>query len=451
MGKERLVVIGGDAAGMSAASNARRRRNDLEIIALERGAHVSYAACGIPYYVGKLLEDAENLVRRSPETFREKMNIDVRTKQEVIQIDLSPRRVFVRDVETHRQYPEPFDHLVIATGAVPIRPPVEGVDSRGIYSVKYIEDGVAIRRAIEEERPQTAVIVGGGYIGIEMAEALLMRGLQVSMIDMLPEVMGTLDIDMGALVSGAVRDAGVTLHLEEKLEAFVEDGGRLKAVVTDKRELPCDIAILGIGVRPNSRLAGDAGIALGEKGAIKVNEWLETQTECVWAAGDCVESFNLVSEKPAYVALGTVANKQGRIVGINIGGGRARFPGVLGSAITKFMDTEVARTGLQERELKALGLEYASARIEARVKSGYYPKSGKMTVKLFGEKGTGRILGGQIVGTEGAGSRIQVVATALQAGMTAEDITHLDLAYAPPFSAPWDPVHIAARQLIKEV
>jgi len=359
--------------------------------------------------------------------------------------------VFIRDIETHRQYAEPFDHLVIATGAVPIRPPVDGIDAEGVYSVKYVEDGVAIRKAVEGAGAGRAVVVGGGYIGIEMAEALIMQGLEVSLIDMLPEVMGTLDPDMGALVSQALRDAGVALYLEEKLEAFEEEGGRLGAVVTDKRTLPCDIAILGIGVRPNTKLAGEAGITLGEKGAIKVNEWLETGTAGVWAAGDCVESFNLVSKKPMYIALATVANKQGRIVGINVGGGRASFPGVVATAITRFMSTEIARTGLMEREITALGIEYGSARVEARVRAGYYPKAGGMTVKLFGERGTGRLLGGQIVGTEGAGARINVIATALQAGMTVEDMVNLDLAYAPPFSPTWDAVHIAARQLIKQV
>jgi NADPH-dependent 2,4-dienoyl-CoA reductase/sulfur reductase-like enzyme len=379
------------------------------------------------------------------------MNIDARVNQEVIQIDFSPRRVFVRDADTHKQYAEPFDHLVIATGAVPIRPPVDGIDVEGVYSVKYVEDGIAIRKAIEAGGARTAVVVGGGYIGMEMAEALIMQGLEVSMIDMLPEVMGTLDADMGALVSQALRDAGVNLCLEEKLEAFEEDGGRLKAVVTDKRKLPCDIAILGIGVRPNTKLAGEAGIALGERGAIKVNEWLETGTEGVWAAGDCVESFNLVSKRPMYLALATVANKQGRIVGINVGGGRARFPGVVATAITRFMTTEIARAGLMEREMGGLGIEYGTARIETKVLPGYIPKAGKMTVKLHGEKGTGRLLGGQIVGTEGAGMRINVIATALQAGMTVEDLVNLDLAYAPPFSSTWDAVHIAARQLMKEI
>jgi len=398
-----------------------------------------------------VVDDAASLIRRSPGTFWEKHNIDARINQEVIQIDLSPRRVFIRDTETHRQYAEPFDHLVIATGAVPIRPPVEGIDAKGVYSLRYIEDGVDVRKAIETEGARTAVVVGGGYIGIEMAEALLMQGLEVSMIDMLPEVMGTLDTDMGALVSKALRDAGVNLYLEEKLKAFEPDGGRLKAVVTDKRTLPCDIAVLGMGVRPNSKLAGDAGIALGEKGAIKVNDWLQTGKEGVWAAGDCVESFNLVSKRPMYIALATVANKQGRIVGINIGGGRARFPGVVATAITRFMSTEIGRAGLMENEMGRLAIDCASAKIEARVRAGYFPDSGKMTVKLLGEKGTGRLLGGQIVGTQGAGMRINVIATALMAEMTVEDMVNLDLAYAPPFSATWDPIHIAARQLLKEV
>jgi NADPH-dependent 2,4-dienoyl-CoA reductase/sulfur reductase-like enzyme len=255
-----------------------------------------------------------------------------------------------------------------------------------------------------------------------------------------------LDPDMGALVSDALRNIGVALYLEESLESFDVDHGRVRAVVTDQRTLPTDLVILGLGVRPNSTLAAAADIPLGEKGAIRVNERMQTVVEGVWAAGDCVESFHLVSRKPFYVALGTVANKQGRVAGINLGGGYATFPGVVGTAVSKVCAVEVARTGLQESEIRRLGWEYISAKIDSKTRAGYYPDAGPITVKVLAEKSSGRLLGGQIVGIEGAAKRIDVLATALHAGFTVQEMIHLDLSYAPPYSPVWDPVLIAARR-----
>jgi NADPH-dependent 2,4-dienoyl-CoA reductase/sulfur reductase-like enzyme len=262
----------------------------------------------------------------------------------------------------------------------------------------------------------------------------------------MPQVMGTLDPDMGALVSDALRNIGVALYLEESLESFEVSRGRVRGVVSDQRTLPADVVVLGLGVRPNSTLAGEAEVPLGERGAIKVNERMQTAVEGVWAAGDCVESFHLVSRKPFYVALGTVANKQGRVAGVNLGGGYATFPGVVGTAVSKVCAVEVARTGLQESEIQRLGWEYISAKIESKTRAGYYPGAGPITVKVLAEKGSGRLLGGQIVGIEGAAKRIDVLATALHAGFTVQEMLHLDLSYAPPYSPVWDPVLIAARK-----
>jgi len=391
------------------------------------------------------------LIERTPDVFKQKQNIDVHTEHEALEIDRTGRRVRVRDLKTGTETWEPFDQLVLATGTTVIRPPVPGIDASGVYGLKTLEDGFRIIRAIEEERPARAVIVGGGYIGIEMAEAMLNLGCEVSLVDMLPQVMGTLDADMAEPVSDALRRAGVSLYLEERLEGFESPDGKIKGVLTDKRALPADIAILGIGVRPNTHLAGEAGIPLGFKDAIKVNDRLETGVEGVWAAGDCAEVFHLISRRPFWVAMGTVANKTGRVAGINIGGGDVRFPGVLGTAITKFKDTEIARTGLQERELKDSGIDYVSRAINAKARAGYFPGSGPIRVKLYAEKGSGRLLGGQIVGARGSAKRIDIIATALHAGMTVSDIIDLDLGYAPPFSSAWDPVHIAARQTAKQV
>lgn len=302
-------------------------------------------------------------------------------------------------------------------------------------------DGGGVRRV---------VIVGGGYIGVEMAEAMVQLGLEVTLIDMLPQVMGTLDLDMAALVSDAMAEAGVSLGLEEKLEGFETGPGGLEAVQTDRRRVAADIAILGLGVRPNTRLAEEAGLALGIKESIKVNDRMQTEVSGVWAVGDCVESRHLVSEQPFWVALGTVANKQGRVAGINIGGGKAVFPGIVGTAATKFRETEIARTGLQEGELQKLGLDYATSRIEARTRAAYYPGAAPIAIKLYAEQESRRLLGAQIVGGQGSAKRIDVLATALHAGFGIEDLIGLDLGYAPPYSAAWDPIHIAARQLLKK-
>ena len=386
------------------------------------------------------------LIARTPETFRDKQNIDARTLHEVEEIDLDRRRLRVCQLESARVQWEAFDQLLIATGASPFAPDVPGAEAQGIYGLSTLQSGLAVRRAVDEEHPKRAVIIGGGYIGLEMAETLVMRGLEVSLVEKMPQVMGTLDPDMGALVSDALRNIGVALYLEESLESFEVSRGRVRAVVSDQRTLPADLVVLGLGVRPNSTLAGKAEVPLGERGAIKVNERMQTAVEGVWAAGDCVESFHLVSRKPFYVALGTVANKQGRVAGVNLGGGYATFPGVVGTAVSKVCAVEVARTGLQESEIQRLGWEYISAKIESKTRAGYYPGAGPITVKVLAEKGSGRLLGGQIVGIEGAAKRIDVLATALHARFTVQEMLHLDLSYAPPYSPVWDPVLIAARK-----
>ena len=391
----------------------------------------------------------EALIGRTPEIFREKQNIDVRTLHEVIALDLDQRRVQVQKLESGKSWWEPFDHLLIATGATSIRPGIAGSDAHGIYGVNTLQSGIEVRQTVDRENPKRAVVVGGGYIGLEMAEALVLRGLHVSLVEKSAQVMNTLDCDMGGLVSAALKDAGVELFLEESLENFETSEGRISAVITDKRSIPADLVILGLGVRPNSLLAANAGIPLGEKGAIKVNDRMQTEMEGIWAAGDCVQSFHLVSRRSFYIALGTVANRQGRVAGINLGGGYATFPGVVGTAVSKICAVEVARTGLQENEIKKLGLEYVSAKIESSTRAGYYPKAGHITVKLLAEKGSGRLLGGQIVGMEGAAKRIDVLATSLHAGFTVDEMINLDLSYAPPYSPVWDPVVIAARNLLK--
>jgi len=390
-------------------------------------------------------------VIRTPEKFRERDGIEVRVLHEVEEIDTAGRRVRVRDLKAGQTFWESYDQLLIATGAVPLRPDLPGADAADIFGVNTLESGLIIRRRLDRGDVRRAIVVGGGYIGLEMAEAMVKNGLEVSLICRPPQVMGTLDEDMGALVSKALQDVGVALYLNEAVTAFETVAGKVTGVITDKRSLPADIVILGMGVRPNTAIAAAAGIPLGEKGSIRVNERMQTGIPGIWAAGDCAESFHLVSRRPFYVALGTVANRHGRVAGINLGGGYATFPGVSGTAVTKICDVEVARTGLQEKELGKLGIEWVSAVIKSRTKPGYYPGSGEITVKVLAERGSGRLLGGQIVGMEGSAKRIDTLATALHAGFTVEEMINLDLGYAPPFSPVWDPVVTAAREAAKKL
>jgi len=375
----------------------------------------------------------------------------VRILHEVEEIDPAGGKVRVRDLRGGGVAWEAYDQLLLATGALPVCPEVPGSDAVQICGINTLQSGVELRRLLDSGTARTAVVVGGGYIGLEMAEALVRRGLAVSLVTRSPQVMGTLDRDMGLLVSQALQGYGVTLYREESLAGFETKAGKITAVATDRRILPADLVILGLGVRPNTALASAAGIPLGTKKSIRVNGRMETGIPGIWAAGDCAETFHLVSRRPFYIALGTVANRQGRVAGINLGGAYATFPGVVGTAVTKICQVEVARTGLQESELRELGIEWTSAVIKSRTRAGYFPGAGEITVKVLAEKGSGRLLGGQIVGMEGSAKRIDTLATALHAGFTVEEMINLDLGYAPPFSPVWDPVVTSAREAAKSV
>jgi NADPH-dependent 2,4-dienoyl-CoA reductase/sulfur reductase-like enzyme len=450
---ERLVVIGGDAAGMSAASQARRRRrpDDLEIIAFEQGEHVSYSACGIPYLVGGEVADARQLIARSVSTFQDDLAIQVHLRHRVETVDTEASVVQVRDLTTGTERWEAFDQLVLATGAVPTRPPVPDIDAPGVFGVQTLDDGLALLRALDDAGPQRAVVVGGGYIGLEMAEALVHRGLQVLVVDAAPAVMPTLDPDMGALVAEGMREVGVSVHCGERLLGIEVDGGRAVAVTTERQTHEADLVVLGLGVRPNVGLARDAGVSIGPSGAVQVDQRMRTSAPRVWAAGDCAEKHHRVSRAPVAIALGTHANKEGRVAGINIGGGYATFPGVVGTAVSKICSLEIARTGLREDEAAAAGFETSSVVVESTTRASYYPGAAMITTKLVVEKRSGRLLGAQIIGREGAAKRIDVLAAALWAEMSVDEILNLDLSYAPPFSPLWDPVLIAARKAWERV
>ena len=439
---DRLVVIGGDAGGMAAASQARRLRPDLEIVALERGRFTSYSACGIPYLVGGDVASIDALIARDPQTFRNNFRIDVRTGHEAMALDLEARQIEVRDHEHDRTFTMGFDLLHIGTGAIPLRPDLPGLRDAHVHGVQTLEDGASLLRHVQSSDVGRVVVIGGGYIGLEMAEAFVKRGCpSVTVVERGPEVMGTLDPDMGAYVSRAMRDEHIEVRCGEAVEGF--DG---TSVLTDQGSIPADLVVLGLGVVPNTALARQAGIVTGVKGAIRCDVRQMTSHDGVWAAGDCCESFHRVAKRAVHIALGTVANKQGRTAGTNIGGGYATFPGVVGTAVSKLCSFEVGRTGLTEIEATRLGLGYETVKITSTTRAGYFPGSGEIVVKLVAEKRTGRLLGGQLVGFEGAAKRVDVLATALTAELTVAEIADLDLSYAPPFSPVWDPVQLAARK-----
>ncbi|MCP2294401.1 NADPH-dependent 2,4-dienoyl-CoA reductase, sulfur reductase [Nocardia amikacinitolerans] len=451
---ERLVVIGADATGMSAASQARRMAGpqELEIVVFERGRFTSYSACGIPYWVGGLVAERDSLIARTAEEHRAR-DIDLRLRTEVLEIDVAGRRVRSRDLESGAESWTGYDQLVIATGARPIRPALPGIDAAGVHGVQTLDDGQALIDTLVATEGKRAVVVGAGYIGVEMAEALINRGYRVTVLDRGAEPMSTLDPDMGALVRTAMCGLGIKIVSDaEVTEIRTDDSGRVRAVATAEGEYPADVVVLGIGVRPETALARAAGLPLGEYGGLLTDLSMRVHGhENIWAGGDCVEVLDLVSGRLRHIALGTHANKHGQIIGANIGGGYATFPGVVGTAVSKVCDLEVARTGLREKDAHAAGLQYVTVTIESTSRAGYYPEPAPMTVKMLAERRTGRLLGTQIVGREGAGKRVDIAAVALTARMTVEQMTALDLGYAPPFSPVWDPVLVAARKAMTEV
>ncbi|MEU2255343.1 FAD-dependent oxidoreductase [Nocardia xishanensis] len=451
---ERLVVIGADATGMSAASQARRMAGprELEIVVFERGGFTSYSACGIPYWVGGLVAERDALIARTADEHRAR-DIDLRLHTEVLEIDVAERRVRVRDLGPGAESWVGYDKLVIATGARPVRPALPGIDAAGVHGVQTLDDGQALIDTLTITEGKRAVVVGAGYIGVEMAEALIHRGYQVTVLDRGAEPMSTLDPDMGALVRTAMCGLGIEIVGAAEVTAIrTDEAGRVRAVATAEGDYPADVVVLGIGVRPETTLARAAGLPLGEHGGLLTDLSMRVRGhEDIWAGGDCVEVLDLVSGRNRHIPLGTHANKHGQIIGAGVGGGYATFPGVVGTAVSKVCDLEVARTGLREKDARAAGLQYVSVTVESTSRAGYYPDAAPMTVKMLAERRTGRLLGVQIVGREGAGKRVDIAAVALTARMTVEEMTALDLGYAPPFSPVWDPVLVAARKAAAEV
>ncbi|GAA1007866.1 FAD-dependent oxidoreductase [Streptomyces thermogriseus] len=454
-------MIGADAAGMSAASQARRLRgpDELEIVAFERGRFTSFSACGIPYWVSGDVEERDRLIARTPEEHRAR-DIDLRLRTEVTEIDAAAGRVRTRDVDSGTESWTSYDKLVIATGARPVRPDRPGFDAPGVHGVQTLDDGEALLDSLTRVRGRRAVVVGAGYIGVEMAEALLKRGYEVTVVNRGKEPMSTLDPDMGRLVHRAMEEMGITMVDDaEVTKVLTGEGdasplgeGWVRAVATEDAEYPADVVVLGIGVRPETTLARAAGLPLGAHGGLLTDRAMRVRGhENIWAGGDCVEVLDLVSGQQRHIPLGTHANKHGQVIGTNVGGGCATFPGVVGTAVSKVCDLEIGRTGLREKDARRVGLRFETVVVESTSRAGYYPGASPMTVKMLAERRTGRLLGVQIVGREGAAKRVDIAAVALTAGLTVDQMTVLDLGYAPPFSPVWDPVLVAARKAVTKV
>lgn len=448
----RVVVIGGDAAGMTAASLVRRRRDDADIAVVERGPYTSYSMCGIPYYVGGLIDEAEDLVSRSPEAFRER-GITVHTRSEATAIDAGARVVHVRDLERGNEWTAPYDALLYATGAHPQVPDLPGLSEHG-YVVHTLDEGERLRRTLEKrDDVRTVAIVGAGYIGLEIAEALIERGIEVHLIDRSPHVMRTLDTDMAERIEQILTDFGVHLHLGEKLEALEAEDGVCRRVLTDAGCYEANAVVLAMGGKPAVGMAVGAGCALGSSGALLVDERMRTTVPGIWAAGDVVESVDLVAGRRVNVQLGTHANKQGKVAGIDIaarpGDGDAVFPGVVGTAVTRLCDWDVARVGLTEAEAVEEGVPYAAVSFTGTATAGYMPDAGTVHVKMLAEQGTGRVLGAQLLGTGNVAKRIDVAAVWCHLGVTVQNAQFFDLSYAPPFGGVWDLLLVAARKLTR--
>ena len=443
---ERLVVIGGDAAGMSAASQARRRRStdDLQIIALERSSYVSYSACGEPYHVAGYVDPLERLVVRTPQQFRAR-DIEVRTRHEAVEIDLDARTVTARDIDLGNPYQLGFDQLVVATGATALRPPIEGIDLPGVSELRTLDDAAWLRQRADGAKGPV-VVIGGGYIGLETAEAFHHRGFEVVVLTSGEAVLDrTLDPDLGKQVVEALENMGIRVVTGTRVKC-INGSNRVESVGCGDETFPANLVVLGLGSRPETELARDAGIPLGDTGAITVDRRQRTPIDGIWSAGDCSEAIHRVTGRPVNYHLGTIANKTGRVAGINIGGGRAEFPGVLGTAITKVCDLEIASTGLTSAAARQAGYRFVTGDARGTTTAGYWPTASPMTIRVIAEESSNRILGAQIVGGPGAGKRIDVFATAIWNEMTALELAWTDLAYAPPFSGVWDLIHIAARR-----
>lgn len=439
----RYVIIGGDAAGMSAAMQIVRNDSNANITTLERGPIYSYAQCGLPYVVGGFIESTDRLIARDVNTFREKYGIDARVFHEVTKVDPTAKKVYGKNLKTNESFDIEYDRLLIATGADPIIPDWPGKDLSHIHTVKTIPDTQRLLEDLDDARHIT--IVGGGYIGLEMAENFVEINKKVTIIQRGQQLANIFDEDLATLISDEAEKHGVEVCFDESVESFRGEG-QVEYVITNKAERKTDLVIIAIGVSPNTTFLEGTGIELHENKAIIVNPYMETNIKDIYAAGDCAMQFHRLKNKLDYIPLGTHANKQGRIAGLNMVGKQREFQGVVGTSILKFFDLSLGRTGLSQKEAAQLEIPYASVEAELPHIAGYYPNPQRMKLKILFRKDNRQLLGGQIIGKEGVDKRIDVLATALYQQLTLDQLEDLDLAYAPPFNGVWDPIQQAARR-----
>lgn len=440
----KVVIIGGVAGGATAAARLRRLNDKAEILLLERGKHISYANCGLPYYIGGEIPSQSGLIVQTPERFKERFNIDVRVMSEAVEIHPSLRTVLVRDYAKNAEYWETYDELILSPGAEPVKPPIPGTGDKRIFTLRSLSDAVKIREYILTPGVKRAVVVGGGFIGVETAENLVRAGLKVSIVEMGDHLIPPLDYDVAAEIHAYLKNKSysIDLHLNTAVKAFYSREGGISAELTDGKILEADMAILAAGVIPDTSLAESAGVERGGRGVILVDEHMRTNVPHIYAVGDAVEVKNAVTGQPAYIPLAGPANKQGRIAADNICGIRSAYKGTQGSSILKFFDITAASTGLNERAAASAGFDYDKTYIRTYSHATYYPGAEQMLIKTVFEKKTGRILGAQIVGGSGVDKRCDLFAVAVRAKMTAQDLTEMELCYAPPFSSAKDPVNI---------
>lgn len=452
---KKTIIIGGVAGGATTAARLRRRDESMEIIMFEKGEYISYANCGLPYYIGDVIKSREALLLQSPKAMKSKYNIDVRISSEVTAIDIENKTVSVTNLKTGEEYQESYDTLVIATGSTPLKPPIPGIDGKNIFTLWTIPDTDRIKTFLKDKSPKKVAVIGGGFIGLEMAENLHAAGIEVSLIEMQNQVMAPVDYEMAQLLHENMRMNHVNLILEDGVASFDEKDGKTIINLTSKKVMEVDLVILSIGVKPNSILAKNAGIDLNPKGGIIVNKYLQTSVQDIYAVGDVVEVENFVWKDKTMVPLAGPANKQARICADNIAGDKKEYRGTLGTAVAKVFDMNVATVGMNEKTLKALGKEkdqdYYTVLINQKSHAGYYPGATPITLKMIFD-GNGKIYGGQIVGQDGVDKRIDTLATTMRLNGTIFDLEELELAYAPPFSSAKDPVNMlgfVAENIIK--
>ncbi len=451
MKSKKIVIIGGNAAGMSAASRIRRNDEEAQIIVLEKTNTVSYAACGLPYFISDDIKQEWDLIARTVEEFRDKANIDVRLQHEAVSLDTRNKTVFILNKPQGASLSLPYDKLLIATGAGAIIPQIPGFDLDNVYAIRTMDDGIQIKKTVETGKLKNAVIVGGGYIGLEMAEALHKQNMQVTIVEMLDRLMKNVDQDISDEIEQEIIKHNCKIIKNNGLQSVSGNESVRQVQLQNGDILKADLVLLCLGIKPAVALAQKSGIQLGRTGAIAVNPRMQTNVPNIYAAGDCAEVKNIVTNKNDYIPLGTTANKQGRIAADNITGKVTAFKGVTATAVVKVLDLEIARTGMTSDQAKKLKADVKSIVIKGFSRAHYYPGHQSLIVKLIFDGLSGQLYGAQIAGREGAAKRIDILATALHQKMTVTQIAELDLSYAPPFAPVWDPVLIAAQQAVKKV